>query len=193
MQNDGESLEKNFTEAAEPSHPQKKLKKEGKMGAPKQKWTSEEEEALVAGVNKHGAGKWRTIQKDPEFGHCLAARSNIDLKVLTSIPPLLSVISSNSIQFNSVQFFSMLSYDAARVGQMEEHECQCQRPWIKRQIQSSKIQGSSLHSILCCSCTGCLTSSRSQYSKELSGRKSSSTIQHDDYRCPFYHARSKWI
>ncbi|KAJ8638495.1 hypothetical protein MRB53_012762 [Persea americana] len=50
------------------------------MGAPKQKWTSEEEEALRAGVDKHGAGKWRTIQKDPEFGHCLSARSNIDLK-----------------------------------------------------------------------------------------------------------------
>lgn len=51
------------------------------MGAPKQKWTSEEEEALRAGVDKHGAGKWRTIQKDPEFSHCLATRSNIDLKV----------------------------------------------------------------------------------------------------------------
>ncbi|KAJ3694975.1 hypothetical protein LUZ60_000352 [Juncus effusus] len=50
------------------------------MGAPKQKWTSEEEEALKAGVSKHGAGKWRTIQKDPEFSHCLASRSNIDLK-----------------------------------------------------------------------------------------------------------------
>ncbi|KAG9455600.1 hypothetical protein H6P81_000108 [Aristolochia fimbriata] len=50
------------------------------MGAPKQKWTTEEEDALRAGVDKHGAGKWRTIQKDPEFGHCLAARSNIDLK-----------------------------------------------------------------------------------------------------------------
>ncbi|XP_077210099.1 single myb histone 4-like [Tasmannia lanceolata] len=50
------------------------------MGAPKQKWTSEEEDALRAGVDKHGAGKWRTIQKDPEFGHCLSARSNIDLK-----------------------------------------------------------------------------------------------------------------
>ncbi|XP_020264146.1 single myb histone 4-like [Asparagus officinalis] len=50
------------------------------MGAPKQKWTSEEEEALRAGVDKHGAGKWRTIQKDPEFSHCLATRSNIDLK-----------------------------------------------------------------------------------------------------------------
>ncbi|KAF9612601.1 hypothetical protein IFM89_002197 [Coptis chinensis] len=50
------------------------------MGAPKQKWTSEEEEALRAGVAKHGTGKWKNIQKDPEFGHCLAARSNIDLK-----------------------------------------------------------------------------------------------------------------
>ncbi|RRT77604.1 hypothetical protein GW17_00017423 [Ensete ventricosum] len=52
------------------------------MGAPKQKWTAEEEEALRAGVDKHGAGKWRTIQKDPEFSRCLATRSNIDLKVL---------------------------------------------------------------------------------------------------------------
>jgi len=50
------------------------------MGAPKQKWTSEEEGALKAGVEKYGAGKWRTIQKDPEFGRCLAARSNVDLK-----------------------------------------------------------------------------------------------------------------
>ncbi|KAK1312928.1 Telomere repeat-binding factor 4 [Acorus calamus] len=50
------------------------------MGAPKQKWTTEEEEALRAGVDKHGAGKWRTIQKDPEFSNYLSARSNIDLK-----------------------------------------------------------------------------------------------------------------
>ncbi|GLJ05401.1 hypothetical protein SUGI_0017620 [Cryptomeria japonica] len=50
------------------------------MGAPKQKWTSEEESALRKGVEKYGAGRWRTIQKDPEFGQCLAARSNVDLK-----------------------------------------------------------------------------------------------------------------
>ncbi|CAM0882331.1 unnamed protein product [Alopecurus aequalis] len=50
------------------------------MGAPKQKWTSEEEEALRRGVVKHGAGKWRTIQKDPEFSPVLSSRSNIDLK-----------------------------------------------------------------------------------------------------------------
>ncbi|KAI3447163.1 hypothetical protein Pfo_003828 [Paulownia fortunei] len=50
------------------------------MGNPKQKWTSEEEEALRAGVAKHGAGKWKNIQRDPEFNHLLFARSNIDLK-----------------------------------------------------------------------------------------------------------------
>ncbi|PIN22958.1 hypothetical protein CDL12_04310 [Handroanthus impetiginosus] len=50
------------------------------MGNPKQKWTAEEEEALRAGVAKHGAGKWKNIQRDPEFNHFLFARSNIDLK-----------------------------------------------------------------------------------------------------------------
>ncbi|CAN6458192.1 unnamed protein product [Victoria cruziana] len=50
------------------------------MGAPKQKWTSEEESALRAGVVKHGQGKWRTILKDPEFNVILALRSNVDLK-----------------------------------------------------------------------------------------------------------------
>lgn len=51
------------------------------MGAPKQKWTSEEEAALKAGIAKHGAGKWRTILKDPEFSSILCLRSNVDLKV----------------------------------------------------------------------------------------------------------------
>jgi hypothetical protein len=55
------------------------------MGAPKQKWTSEEEDALRAGVRKHGAGKWRTIQKDPEFSPVLSSRSNIDLKVSSPV------------------------------------------------------------------------------------------------------------
>ncbi|XP_042405625.1 single myb histone 6-like isoform X2 [Zingiber officinale] len=50
------------------------------MGAPKQKWTQDEEAALKAGVNKHGAGKWRTILKDPEFSNMLRNRSNVDLK-----------------------------------------------------------------------------------------------------------------
>ncbi|KAG9439103.1 hypothetical protein H6P81_019268 [Aristolochia fimbriata] len=50
------------------------------MGAPKQKWTAEEENALKAGVTKHGPGKWRTILKDPEFSSVLALRSNVDLK-----------------------------------------------------------------------------------------------------------------
>ncbi|GMJ12862.1 TELOMERE REPEAT BINDING FACTOR 1, telomere repeat binding factor 1 [Hibiscus trionum] len=50
------------------------------MGAPKQKWTPEEEAALKSGVIKHGAGKWRTILKDPEFSSVLYLRSNVDLK-----------------------------------------------------------------------------------------------------------------
>ncbi|KAD5960936.1 hypothetical protein E3N88_12409 [Mikania micrantha] len=50
------------------------------MGVPKQKWTSEEEASLKAGVAKHGPGKWSTILKDLEFGSVLRLRSNVDLK-----------------------------------------------------------------------------------------------------------------
>ncbi|KAJ0230443.1 Telomere repeat-binding factor 3 [Hirschfeldia incana] len=50
------------------------------MGAPKQKWTAQEETALKAGVLKHGTGKWRTILSDPEFTSILKSRSNVDLK-----------------------------------------------------------------------------------------------------------------
>lgn len=59
------------------------------MGAPKQKWTQEEEAALKAGVIKHGAGKWRTILKDPEFSGVLYLRSNVDLKVWFTWPHFL--------------------------------------------------------------------------------------------------------
>jgi myb proto-oncogene protein len=57
------------------------------MGAPKQKWTAEEEAALKAGISKHGTGKWRTILKDPEFSSILRYRSNVDLKV--SVAPAM--------------------------------------------------------------------------------------------------------
>lgn len=50
------------------------------MGNQKQKWTSEEEEALKAGVAKHGTGKWKNILTDPHFAPFLTQRSNIDLK-----------------------------------------------------------------------------------------------------------------
>ncbi|KAG2728763.1 hypothetical protein I3843_01G214200 [Carya illinoinensis] len=50
------------------------------MGNQKQKWTPEEEEALLAGVAKHGPGKWKNILKDPDFAPFLTQRSNIDLK-----------------------------------------------------------------------------------------------------------------
>lgn len=62
------------------------------MGNPKQKWTSEEEEALRAGVKKHGIGKWKNIQRDPEFSHLLSSRSNIDLKVLVYVFPFIYFI-----------------------------------------------------------------------------------------------------
>lgn len=52
------------------------------MGAPKQKWTAEEEAALKAGIQKYGVGKWSAILKDPEFSTVLRSRSNVDLKVL---------------------------------------------------------------------------------------------------------------
>ncbi|KAG5619304.1 hypothetical protein H5410_019128 [Solanum commersonii] len=50
------------------------------MGNPKVKWTSEEEDALKAGVTKHGSGRWKNILRDPEFALVLINRSNIDLK-----------------------------------------------------------------------------------------------------------------
>ncbi|KAK3013478.1 hypothetical protein RJ639_009786 [Escallonia herrerae] len=46
----------------------------------KHKWTPEEEEALRAGVAKHGPGSWRIILDDPEFHVPLIRRSNYDLK-----------------------------------------------------------------------------------------------------------------
>lgn len=56
------------------------------MGNQKQKWTAEEEEALLAGVAKHGPGKWKNILRDPQFAPSLTQRSNIDLKVATYLP-----------------------------------------------------------------------------------------------------------
>ncbi|KAL9258578.1 Single myb histone 6-like protein [Drosera capensis] len=50
------------------------------MGAPKQKWTAEEEAALRARVGKHESGKWQTILRDPEFSDILCSRSNVDAK-----------------------------------------------------------------------------------------------------------------
>ncbi|XP_047944366.1 telomere repeat-binding factor 4-like isoform X2 [Salvia hispanica] len=50
------------------------------MGNQKLKWTSEEEEALKAGVAKYGAGKWKNILVDSDFKHKLSNRSNVDLK-----------------------------------------------------------------------------------------------------------------
>lgn len=55
------------------------------MGAPKHKWSREEESALRSAVAKHGPGRWRTILKDPDFSKVLFLRSNVDLKVISSL------------------------------------------------------------------------------------------------------------
>lgn len=48
---------------------------------PVSQWSVEEEDALRAGVEKYGSGKWRFIQKDTYLSSVLHLRSNVDLKV----------------------------------------------------------------------------------------------------------------
>ena len=86
------------------------------MGAPKQKWTAEEEAALRAGVEKYGPGKWRAIQKDSKFGPCLTSRSNVDLKV----PHLLS-FSSSSISISGGDYFLVVDRNIASSGLYPGH------------------------------------------------------------------------
>ena len=76
------------------------------MGAPKQRWTSEEEAALRTGVAKHGVGNWRTILNDPELSSILRYRSNVDLKVKTVdlIPLKLSLLKELPIFCIPVKF-----------------------------------------------------------------------------------------
>lgn len=77
------------------------------MGNPKQKWTADEEEALRAGVAKHGPGKWKLIQKDPDFNRYLHSRSNIDLKVF-SLPFFFFTLRLLHLYF----YFSLYHYCA---------------------------------------------------------------------------------
>mmetsp|Transcript_12284 Transcript_12284/g.44794 ORF Transcript_12284/g.44794 Transcript_12284/m.44794 type:complete len:275 (+) Transcript_12284:157-981(+) len=44
-----------------------------------QKWTPEENDAIRAGVEKHGGCKWAAILSDPEYSEILRARSQGDL------------------------------------------------------------------------------------------------------------------
>ncbi len=92
------------------------------MGAPKQKWTPEEEAALRAGVEKYGPGKWRAIQKDSKFGPCLTSRSNVDLKVtfyffsmFRTVIHKINHIKQSPILFH-VQFPSMVGLLIALLG-----------------------------------------------------------------------------
>lgn len=43
-------------------------------------WTFDEEEALKAGIRKHGVGNWVTILRDDEFGITLSGRTGMNLK-----------------------------------------------------------------------------------------------------------------
>ncbi|KAF9662422.1 hypothetical protein SADUNF_Sadunf18G0051600 [Salix dunnii] len=79
------------------------------MGNPKQKWTSEEEEALRAGVAKHGTGKWKNIQRDPEFNPYLYSRSNIDLKVFLSFLFFLFAIVIVAVVWYNAMIFEAIS------------------------------------------------------------------------------------
>ncbi|KAL4583673.1 hypothetical protein LXL04_008255 [Taraxacum kok-saghyz] len=56
------------------------LNPRNQMARERQKWTTEEEQALFAGVEKYGQGKWKVILTDPQFASILTNRSNIDLK-----------------------------------------------------------------------------------------------------------------
>ena len=49
-------------------------------GSRRLRWSVAEEQALRDGIAKFGLGKWRAIQKDPNFGPILTIRSNGDLK-----------------------------------------------------------------------------------------------------------------
>jgi hypothetical protein len=70
------------------------------MGNQKIKWTSEEEDALVEGIKKHGAGKWKTILLDPQFAPLLTSRSNIDLKVSSFFVFLLLFLFNFHLSFS---------------------------------------------------------------------------------------------
>ncbi|CAA7018443.1 unnamed protein product [Microthlaspi erraticum] len=50
------------------------------QGRRNNKWTAEEESALLAGIAKHGVGKWSDIVDDPLLSAQLAGRNNIQLK-----------------------------------------------------------------------------------------------------------------
>ena len=98
------------------------------MGNQKQKWTAEEEDALLAGVAKHGPGKWKNILKDPEFAPFLTHRSNIDLKVLPCslfFHSLSLVQSPISIFLPPVSFFPV-----------------CQDKWRNLSVSTGSAQGS---------------------------------------------------
>lgn len=92
------------------------------MGAPKQKWTPEEEAALKAGVLKHGTGKWRTILSDTEFSLILKSRSNVDLKVIEYYS-IQEIVALRDLLFEVlIACFGLILIVQSVTGQMEKHK-----------------------------------------------------------------------
>ena len=109
-------------------------------------WSVEEEDALRAGVEKYGSGKWRFIQKDAYLSSVLHLRSNVDLKVRQTVRrsprsvegsidrgirrnhffvPVASSRASQSLNLILVPHHTSLTslrvLSTPRVGQVEEH------------------------------------------------------------------------
>ncbi|ESQ29983.1 hypothetical protein EUTSA_v10011866mg [Eutrema salsugineum] len=80
------------------------------------KWTKEEEEALVAGIAKYGAGKWKKILVDPEFAPQLSGRDNINLKDkwrnLTKTQALNESSPNNSSDMSNESRFDAMVFEA---------------------------------------------------------------------------------
>ncbi|CAM8949878.1 unnamed protein product [Rhodiola kirilowii] len=107
------------------------------MGNPKLKWTAEEEAALIAGIQKHGAGKWKNILTDPDFAPVFSKRTNIDLKdkwrnlMVSStghhgmkdksqIPKLKSLMASISANSQSTEPLAIVPHEATLDVVMED-------------------------------------------------------------------------
>uniref|UniRef100_A0A6U0CDF1 Uncharacterized protein n=2 Tax=Ostreococcus mediterraneus TaxID=1486918 RepID=A0A6U0CDF1_9CHLO len=45
-----------------------------------QRWSDDEKQALILGVEQYGLGQWKLIKEDSRFGPILVNRSNVDCK-----------------------------------------------------------------------------------------------------------------
>lgn len=64
-----ERLQASSAESNKPGKPEKanRGKAKRRIGKPRRKWSEDETNNLLLGVNKHGVGKWTSILEDPEY------------------------------------------------------------------------------------------------------------------------------